>query len=228
MKMPRKIPGNVRNKEVDLHYTEKRQKNNDAVKKSREKTRQKAKETMEKVTQLKQVGDLSIMSPFWKKDLNQSFSCRRMKCWRRESNYWRRSWHSWRTSSWRTPVLLMASLSTTWRSRGCLRRRRWAAHTRLSTKYLFNAFLFRTWWADQNTKICIWIVTNRNSVCQSNSATGTRPCNNFPALKGLSWRSWERWKSGRAGLWYSSAALMPCQAIYWKSTFSLYFHIEQK
>merc|ERR1712047_21224 len=54
MKMPRKIPGNVRNKEVDLHYTEKRQKNNDAVKKSREKTRQKAKETMEKVTQLKQ------------------------------------------------------------------------------------------------------------------------------------------------------------------------------
>jgi len=66
MKMPRKIPGNVRNKEVDLHYTEKRQKNNDAVKKSREKTRQKAKETMEKVTQLKQVGDLS-MSPFWKK-----------------------------------------------------------------------------------------------------------------------------------------------------------------
>merc|ERR1712004_795789 len=60
--MPRKIPGNVRNKEVDLHYTEKRQKNNDAVKKSR----QKAKETMEKVTQLKQVGDLS-MSPFKKK-----------------------------------------------------------------------------------------------------------------------------------------------------------------
>jgi len=57
MKMPRKIPGNVRNKDgsVDLHYTEKRQKNNDAVKKSREKTRQKAKETMEKVTQLKQV-----------------------------------------------------------------------------------------------------------------------------------------------------------------------------
>ena len=200
MKMPRKIPGNVRNKEVDLHYTEKRQKNNDAVKKSREKTRQKAKETMEKVTQLKQVGDLS-MSPFRKKDLNQSFSFRRMKCWRRESSYWRRSWHSWRTSSWRTPVLLMASLLTTWRSRGCLRRRRWVAHTRLSTQYLFNAFLFRTWWADRNTKICIWIVTNRNSVCQSNSATGTRPCNNFPALKGLSWRSWERWKSGRAGLW---------------------------
>ena len=56
--MPRKIPGNVRNKveaPADLHYTEKRQKNNDAVKKSREKTRQKAKETMEKVTQLKQV-----------------------------------------------------------------------------------------------------------------------------------------------------------------------------
>jgi len=58
--MPRKIPGNVRNKEgsVDLHYTEKRQKNNDAVKKSREKTRQKAKETMEKVTQLKQENEM--------------------------------------------------------------------------------------------------------------------------------------------------------------------------
>merc|ERR1711963_355729 len=54
----RKIPGNVRNKEVDLHYTEKRQKNNDAVKKSREKTRQKAKETMEKVTQLKQENEM--------------------------------------------------------------------------------------------------------------------------------------------------------------------------
>ena len=72
MKMPRKIPGNVRNKEVDLHYTEKRQKNNDAVKKSREKTRQKAKETMEKVTQLKQVGDLS-MSPFWEKKPEPKF-----------------------------------------------------------------------------------------------------------------------------------------------------------
>merc|ERR1712025_1497394 len=57
---PRKIPGNVRNKDgsVDLHYTEKRQKNNDAVKKSREKTRQKAKETMEKVTQLKQENEM--------------------------------------------------------------------------------------------------------------------------------------------------------------------------
>ena len=40
---------------MDVHYTEKRQKNNDAVKKSREKTRQKTKETMEKVSQLKQV-----------------------------------------------------------------------------------------------------------------------------------------------------------------------------
>merc|ERR1712025_1347892 len=57
---PRKIPGNVRNKDgsVDLHYTEKRQKNNDAVKKTREKTRQKAKETMEKVTQLKQENEM--------------------------------------------------------------------------------------------------------------------------------------------------------------------------
>lgn len=39
----------------DPHYVEKRAKNNDAVKKSREKTRLKAKETMEKVTVLKQV-----------------------------------------------------------------------------------------------------------------------------------------------------------------------------
>ena len=72
--MPRKIPGNVRNKEgsVDLHYTEKRQKNNDAVKKSREKTRQKAKETMEKVTQLKQVRNMFIL--LWTKfSTNVSF-----------------------------------------------------------------------------------------------------------------------------------------------------------
>ena len=40
---------------TDPNYVEKRAKNNDAVKKSREKTRQKAKETMEKVTHLKQV-----------------------------------------------------------------------------------------------------------------------------------------------------------------------------
>jgi len=52
--MPRKIPGAT----VDLHYTEKRQKNNDAVKKSREKTRQKAKETMDKVSQLKQENEM--------------------------------------------------------------------------------------------------------------------------------------------------------------------------
>jgi len=42
----------------DPHYIEKRSKNNDAVKKSREKTRQKAKETMEKVTQLKQENEM--------------------------------------------------------------------------------------------------------------------------------------------------------------------------
>ena len=62
---PRKLSGSGK-REIctsDPHYVEKRAKNNDAVKKSREKTRQKAKETMEKVTQLKQVGDLS-MSPF--------------------------------------------------------------------------------------------------------------------------------------------------------------------
>jgi len=42
----------------DPHYTEKRAKNNDAVKKSREKTRKKAKETMEKVAQLKQENEV--------------------------------------------------------------------------------------------------------------------------------------------------------------------------
>lgn len=52
MKMPRKINSNEKK---DNHYCEKRQKNNDAVKKSREKTRQKTKETMDKVSQLKQV-----------------------------------------------------------------------------------------------------------------------------------------------------------------------------
>jgi len=39
-------------------YTEKRSKNNDAVKKSREKTRMKAKETMEKVSILKQENEM--------------------------------------------------------------------------------------------------------------------------------------------------------------------------
>lgn len=58
--MPRKISGNGKNQNNtnDIHYTEKRQKNNDAVKKSREKTRQKAKETMDKVTQLKQENEM--------------------------------------------------------------------------------------------------------------------------------------------------------------------------
>ena len=42
-------------------HDEKRAKNNDAVKKSREKTRQKAKETMEKVTHLKQVKIRAIL-----------------------------------------------------------------------------------------------------------------------------------------------------------------------
>jgi len=67
MKMPRKISGNPKNQNQnqnqnstggDVHYTEKRQKNNDAVKKSREKTRQKAKETMDKVSQLKQENEM--------------------------------------------------------------------------------------------------------------------------------------------------------------------------
>lgn len=43
---------------MDVHYSEKRQKNNDAVKKSREKTRQKSKETMDKVCQLKQENEM--------------------------------------------------------------------------------------------------------------------------------------------------------------------------
>jgi hypothetical protein len=57
MKMPRKI-GNGK-KEItrdDPIYKDKRNKNNDAVKRSRQKTKAKAKETMDKVTRLKQVG----------------------------------------------------------------------------------------------------------------------------------------------------------------------------
>merc|ERR1712079_410522 len=42
----------------DPHYVEKRAKNNDAVKKSREKTRLKAKEIMEKVSVLKQENEV--------------------------------------------------------------------------------------------------------------------------------------------------------------------------
>lgn len=53
--MPRKINSNEKK---DNHYCEKRQKNNDAVKKSREKTRQKTKETMDKVSQLKQENEM--------------------------------------------------------------------------------------------------------------------------------------------------------------------------
>ena len=48
----------------DPMYTEKRSKNNDAVKKSREKTRMKAKETMEKVSILKQVKKIIILHTF--------------------------------------------------------------------------------------------------------------------------------------------------------------------
>jgi len=61
MKMPpRKLSTGKREmgNPSDPHYIEKRSKNNDAVKKSREKTRQKAKETMEKVTQLKQENEM--------------------------------------------------------------------------------------------------------------------------------------------------------------------------
>jgi len=60
MKMPRKMGGTGKKEmgPMDIHYSEKRQKNNDAVKKSREKTRQKSKETMEKVSQLKQENEM--------------------------------------------------------------------------------------------------------------------------------------------------------------------------
>jgi Basic region leucine zipper len=56
MKMPRKI-GNGK-KEItrdDPIYKDKRNKNNDAVKRSRQKTKAKAKETMDKVSRLKKV-----------------------------------------------------------------------------------------------------------------------------------------------------------------------------
>ena len=57
MKMPSKKPGSGKKlvAKGDSTYFEKRSKNNEAVKKSREKARQKAKETIEKVTELKQV-----------------------------------------------------------------------------------------------------------------------------------------------------------------------------
>ena len=57
---PRKLSGNGK-REIcasDPQYTEKRAKNNDAVKKSREKTRLKAKDTMEKVSCLKQENEM--------------------------------------------------------------------------------------------------------------------------------------------------------------------------
>ena len=156
MKMPRKIPGNVRNKEgsVDLHYTEKRQKNNDAVKKSREKTRQKAKETMEKVTELKQVRNIFLFT--LAKVLDQCFFCRRTKCLRRGSSCWRRSWHFWKTSSWPTQAQPMASLWTTWRSRAYLRTMRWSSPAKWN--HPLTHVFFRTWWVDQNIEICIWLL----------------------------------------------------------------------
>jgi len=61
MKMPPRKPSTGKREMLhpnDPHYTEKRAKNNDAVKKSREKTRKKAKETMEKVAQLKQENEV--------------------------------------------------------------------------------------------------------------------------------------------------------------------------
>jgi CCAAT/enhancer binding protein (C/EBP) gamma len=59
---PRKVISNngKRNQgeKQDSNYKDKRNKNNDAVKKSREKTRVKAKETMERVNQLKQENEM--------------------------------------------------------------------------------------------------------------------------------------------------------------------------
>jgi len=59
---PRKLSGSGKRElcSSDPHYIEKRAKNNDAVKKSREKTRMKAKETMEKVSILKQVTNIFL------------------------------------------------------------------------------------------------------------------------------------------------------------------------
>jgi len=60
MKMPEKKFGNGKRalNPEDPEYSIKRAKNNDAVKKSREKTRQKAKETMEKVSELRQENEM--------------------------------------------------------------------------------------------------------------------------------------------------------------------------
>jgi len=56
---PRKLSTGKRELcQSDPNYVEKRAKNNDAVKKSREKTRQKAKETMDKVSHLKQENEV--------------------------------------------------------------------------------------------------------------------------------------------------------------------------
>ena len=85
MKMPPRKPSTGKREMLhpnDPHYTEKRAKNNDAVKKSREKTRKKAKETMEKVAQLKQVGKKRHERK--EQHLYIHFLFRRMKCWKKE------------------------------------------------------------------------------------------------------------------------------------------------
>jgi CCAAT/enhancer binding protein (C/EBP) gamma len=59
MKMPPRKLGNGKREmtkdDQDQSYKEKRNKNNDAVKRSRQKTKVQAKETMDKVSRLKQV-----------------------------------------------------------------------------------------------------------------------------------------------------------------------------
>jgi len=85
MKMPPRKPSTGKREMLhpnDPHYTEKRAKNNDAVKKSREKTRKKAKETMEKVAQLKQVRKKGHERK--EQHLYIHFLFRRMKCWKKE------------------------------------------------------------------------------------------------------------------------------------------------
>jgi CCAAT/enhancer binding protein (C/EBP) gamma len=58
MASSKKLSGKREIDPTDPTYCEKRNKNNEAVKKSREKTRMKAKDTMEKVSELKQENEM--------------------------------------------------------------------------------------------------------------------------------------------------------------------------
>jgi CCAAT/enhancer binding protein (C/EBP) gamma len=73
MKMPPRKLGNGKREmtkdDQDQSYKEKRNKNNDAVKRSRQKTKVQAKETMDKVSRLKQVRILIFR---WRKKIQAS------------------------------------------------------------------------------------------------------------------------------------------------------------